>query len=213
MDLAHQLLLTGRHRNALVIGGDVCAKHFDLRIDPKTLAPAQQVNGVLFGDGAGAAVLSTRPADGDACIRYVFTRLVGLGQAPGQIVDWFGLADRDSDRPTVIEDYKAIEQRVPELAAEILDELLDTLDWKRDELNLLLPPQLSGRMTERIVERLAVLSATEISCVAETGNTGNALPFLQLERALPQMTEGDRTAVIAVESSKWIKAGIALEKV
>jgi 3-oxoacyl-[acyl-carrier-protein] synthase-3 len=49
--------------------------------------------------------------------------------------------------------------------------------------------------------------------VAETGNTGNALPFFQLELALPRMVSGDRALGIAIESSKWIKAGLALEKV
>ena len=42
---------------------------------------------------------------------------------------------------------------------------------------------------------------------------GIALVFFQLERMLPLLGEGDRAVAIAVESSKWIKAGFALEKV
>ncbi|HEU5356841.1 MAG TPA: 3-oxoacyl-ACP synthase III family protein [Actinocrinis sp.] len=213
LDVAHQLLSTGRHRTALVIGGDVCAKHFDTTVDPTSLPPEQQVNGVLFGDGAGAAVLTAQPGPGAAAVRRIFVRLVGLNRAPGQIVEWFGVADRGSDLPPVVEDYKAIEACVPSLACEILEELLSSLDWKRDEVDYLLPPQLSGRMTARIAEALDLPDALEVTCVRETGNTGNALPFLQLERALPRMVGGDRALAIAVESSKWIKAGLALEKV
>jgi 3-oxoacyl-[acyl-carrier-protein] synthase-3 len=99
------------------------------------------------------------------------------------------------------------------LAVEVLDAMLAELGWKESDIDYLLPPQLSGRMTERIMQRLAVSGAQEISCVAETGNTGNALPFFQLELALPRMVSGDRALGIAIESSKWIKAGLALEKV
>jgi 3-oxoacyl-[acyl-carrier-protein] synthase-3 len=211
MDVAHKMLQSGRYRNALVLGGDNSAKHFDLAVDFASLAPAEQVNIVLFGDGAGAMVLSTEPAPGSAVIRHVFVKLVGRGRAPGQIVEWFGRGDRHSDRTPVLEDYKAIENAVPGMAVEILDQLLDELDWKETDVDYLLPPQLSGRMTERITEALALPGAHEVSCVVEIGNTGNALPFFQLERALPRMAAGDRAVGIAVESSKWIKAGYALE--
>lgn len=213
LDVARQMLLTGGRRTALVIGGDSCAKHVDRDLDPKRLSPAQLVNIVLFGDGAGAAVLAVDPMPGSAVIRRVINRLAGLGRAPGQTVEWFGAGDRPSGHLAISEDYKAIEESVPVMAAEILKELLDEMGWTESDVNFLLPPQLSGRMTARITQHLAVPGALEISCVRDTGNTGNALPFLQLERALPRMTAGDRAVVIAVESSKWIKAGFALEKV
>lgn len=213
IDVACQQLRAGRGRTALVLGADSCAKHLDVTVDPATLTPAEQINGVLFGDGAGAMVLSTEPEPGHAVLRGVLLKLAGLGRPPGQTVAWYGERGRDGgDRP-ISEDYKAIEESVPVLAAEALDELLDDLDWKESDLDYLLPPQLSGRMTARIVERLDVPGAHEVSCVAETGNTGNALPFFQLERALPRMVAGDRAAAVAVESSKWIKAGFAVEKV
>jgi 3-oxoacyl-[acyl-carrier-protein] synthase-3 len=213
IDVAVQMLRSGRGRTALVLGGDTCAKHLDVTIDAATLSPAEQINGVLFGDGAGAMVLSVEPAPGSAVIRQVFLRLVGLNRPPGQTVAWFGRRDRDSGERPVVEDYKAIEKAVPILAAETLQEMLAELDWKDGELDYLLPPQLSGRMTSRIVEHLDVPEAREISCVTEIGNTGNALPFFQLERTLPRMIAGDRAIAIAIESSKWIKAGFGLEKV
>jgi 3-oxoacyl-[acyl-carrier-protein] synthase-3 len=213
LDVAWQMLRSGRYRTALVVGGDTCAKHFDTSVDPSRLPPAQQVNGMLFGDGAGAVVLGAEPAAGSLAIREVLLRLDGLDRPPGQVIEWFGPADRNSERPSVSEDYKAIEESVPKMALEVLNELLDGLDWQENDVDYLLPPQLSGTMTRRIVENLYVPGAQEISCVTETGNNGNALPFFQLERALPRMAAGDRAIGIAVESSKWIKAGFALEKV
>ncbi|MGB8939534.1 MAG: 3-oxoacyl-ACP synthase III family protein [Streptomyces sp.] len=213
LDVAVQMLRSGRHRTALVLGADSCAKHLDVTMDAAGLPPAEQINGALFGDGAGALVLSTEPSPQAVAVRHVHNRLVGLGREPGQIIDWYGRADRGRDRPPVAEDYKAIEESVPELAAEVVRDVLDLLDWKGSEVDYVLPPQLSGRMTDRIVSRLALPGAHEVSCIRDTGNTGNALPFFQLEQLLPRMVAGDRALAVAIESSKWIQAGFALEKV
>jgi 3-oxoacyl-[acyl-carrier-protein] synthase III len=213
LDVAYHLLLTGRYRTALIIGADTTAKHFDPAVDISGMSPPQLVNLLLFGDGAGALVLrSGDRAGGRAVLHRVFTRLTGLGREPGQTLEWYGLADRDSGRPPAAEEYKAIEESVPAMTGEILRELLEGLDWAETDFEFLLPPQLSGRMTTAIVDSLDVPGAEEISCVLETGNTGNALPFIQVEHALAAMAPGDRALALAVESSKWIKAGFAFER-
>lgn len=146
-------------------------------------------------------------------VRAVLNSWTGQGRPPGQVLDWYGTTDRHSERRMLAEDYKAIEEHVPSISVEILWELLGGLGWSLDDIGYLLPPQLSRRMTARILERLPVTSAREISCVSETGNTGNALPFLQLDRLLPTFATGERALALCVESSRWIRAGFALEKV
>ena len=218
LDLAAGLLACGRHRVGLVLGGDVCAKHLDPFAAAAgglgSLSPGELVGYLVFGDGAGAAVVTAQPAGRAWALRRVLNRLTGAGREPGQTVEWYGAADRDrgpqAPRP-VREDYKAIEQSVPAMAAEIVWELLDDLGWRAEDLDYVLPPQLSARMTPRVVEQLGVPAAAEVSCVADTGNTGNALPFLQLERLAGVIRPGQRALAVAVESSKWIKAGLALE--
>ncbi|MFF3072555.1 3-oxoacyl-ACP synthase III family protein [Kitasatospora sp. NPDC057904] len=212
LDVARQILLSGSGRTVLVLGGDVIARFYDLETDLRKAAPAELVNFVLFGDAAGAAVLSTDPAPGSAAVRALFTRLVGLGRPPGAVLEWFGPADRHNDRPAATEDYKAIEEHVPTMTGEVLDELLTGLGWRGDEVDLLLPPQLSGRMTKLISGRLGLPRAQDVSCVDDAGNCGNAIVFLQLERALAgPLGPGRRAVGISIESSKWLKAGFALE--
>jgi 3-oxoacyl-[acyl-carrier-protein] synthase-3 len=212
LSVAYHMLRSGQHHSALVMGGDTCAKHLDLTVDVGAKSPQEQVNGVLFGDGAGAAVLSSEPRSGSAAVRHVFLEFAGLNRPPGQIVEWFGAADRGSGRPPVTEDYKAIEESVPKLATETLQDLLEFLQWSEDDIDYLLPPQLSGTMSGKISRQLPATGATEVSCVADTGNTGNALPFFQLEHVLPRMAAAERAVGIAIESSKWIKGGFAMEK-
>ncbi|MFR9787156.1 3-oxoacyl-ACP synthase III family protein [Streptomyces sp. MB22_4] len=213
LGVAQTMIASGQYRTGLVIGGDVCSKHLDLQRDVAGAAPGDLVNYVLFGDGAGAAVVTAEPRGERLALRHVLNRFTGLGRKPGQVIEWFGLADRYDDRQALVEDYKAIEESVPVMAVEILWEMLGELDWEADQLDYLLPPQLSGRMTRRITEELDVPTARDVSCVADTGNNGNALPFLQIEKLLERMSVGERALAVAVESSKWIKAGFALEKI
>ncbi|GAA0952539.1 3-oxoacyl-ACP synthase III family protein [Actinocorallia libanotica] len=211
-DVATALLGSGRHRTALVLGGDVIAKHYDVTVDLRAVPPDELVNYLLFGDGAGAAILTTEDHPGAPEIRAVRTVLSGLDRPPGQILNWYGLADRSEPLTPASEDYKAIEELVPELAEEIAEELLEDLGWDRGDVSHLLPPQLSVTMTDRITRRLDFPLAKEISCVAETGNTGNALLFFQLQRLLDDTAAPWRALAVAIESSKWIKSGLALER-
>lgn len=210
-DVAWQLLSTGRYRTALVIGGDVCAKHVDLSVDYGRLPPGEMINTLLFGDGAGAAVLSTDPSLGDVVVHDTFVRLAGLGLPPALILDWYGVGDRHQDRVMVGEDFKVIQERVPRLAGEVFEHLLQRRGWTRADVSYLLPPQLSPKMTEQIVQLLGMAQETAVNCVADTGNNGNALLFFQLARLLPRLRPGDRAIAVSIESSKWIKAGITVE--
>jgi 3-oxoacyl-[acyl-carrier-protein] synthase-3 len=212
LDVARTMLLAGRCETVLVIGGDVCAKHLETDFDPGSRTSAELVNYVLFGDGAGAAVLSAEPLGHGIEIRQVLNRLVGLGKKPGQVIDWFGLADRHSERTVISEDYKAIEAAVPVLATQMFWELLDDLGWTADQVDYLLPPQLSGRMSDRISAEMPAPGARRINVVRTVGNNGNALPFLQLAELTEQWHGPGRAITVAVESSKWIKSGIALER-
>lgn len=212
LEVAQQMLLSGRHRTALVIGGDVCAKFLDVDLEPGRVQAADLVNIAMFGDAAGAAVLSTGPYPDAVTVRRLDLRLAGLGRESGHTVQWSGTARRASDGPAVAEDYKAIEALVPQMAAAASRRMLDDLGWTESGVDYLLPPQLSGRMTAKIVDGLGLPGAKEISCVRETGNTGNALPFLQLERLLPLIGSGERALGVAIESSKWIESAFALER-
>jgi 3-oxoacyl-[acyl-carrier-protein] synthase-3 len=213
--LAEALLVSGARRG-LVLGGDVCTKHLALDRDFRRMPPAELVNYVLFGDGAGAAVVAAGDGEGTACVA-VRHRPVRPGLAPGQRVEWYGAADLGSAEPVppVSEDYQAVRRLVPELARQEAEQLLALVGWSGQDLDHLLPPQLGGLMTERITAELrsglGARRAAEVSCVAATGNTGNALLLLQLERLLSRISPGEKALALCVESSHWISAGLALE--
>lgn len=211
LDVAALLLQRGQNRRGLVIGADTCTKHLLLDRDFAKLRSTEIVNYVLFGDGAGAVILAGEDTPNSIKIKHILNQLTGLGNKPGQILRWYGAADRHSTDDAVCEDYKAIENRVPALACEILYQVLESAEWSAGDLNYLLPPQLSACMTDRITKGLDVPHAQVLNCIADTGNNGNALPFFQLNMIHGRLKPGEKAVAICVEASKWIKGGLALE--
>lgn len=209
MEIAVQRLAGGSARTALVLGGDTWVKHFDPSGDIKHLSPAELVSMALAGDGAGCAVLSVEPRPGAAVVRRVRTRLVG-GLPPAQTVEWFG-AHAGTGAPAVTDDRGAVETQVPVLAAEAWRELLDDAGWKDSDVDVVLPPQHSGRVTERVCELLGVAESSVTSRVEETGNNVNGLLLFQLERALAGLGSGGRVVGLTVEATEWVRGGIAVE--
>jgi 3-oxoacyl-[acyl-carrier-protein] synthase-3 len=219
---ARALLGTGMRRG-LVIGADTCLKLWPGPGGVARLRPAEMVNFALFGDGGGAAVVEAGMAGPGLVVEQMFLRTVGKGRSPAQIVRWYG-ADgapqvtgprgEQIREPMGEEDYKAIERHVPQAARAILDELVSLTGWRVADVEHVLTPQLNGVMTEKIREYLGVTPQQAVSCVADTGNNGNALPFIQLNRALARIGSGTgvggRLLVTTVESSKWVLSGMAL---
>lgn len=216
-------LLAGGMRTGLVIGADTCRALWPSGEQAAQLKAAEVVNFAMFGDGGGAAVVSADTDGPGLVLEHMFLRTVGKGRAPAQTVRWYGAQGApqvpDGRGGTVREamaeeDYKAIERHVPESARAILDELVSVTGWPVAEVAHVLVPQLNGVMTERIREYLGVASGQAVSCVADTGNNGNALPFIQLRRAMDRIESGlgvgGRMLVLTVESSKWVLSGMAL---
>ncbi|MEL6522218.1 MAG: 3-oxoacyl-ACP synthase III family protein [Pseudomonadota bacterium] len=210
---ARAFLASGLERG-LVIGADTCIKMWPSKRDPKLMKPAEMVNFALFGDGAGAAIVDAETEGPGLVIEHLFLRGIGLGRKPAQVVKWFGAEGAAEGEPMGEEDYKAIERHVPDIAAEILAELEDSQGWPLSEVEHVLLPQLNGVMTEKLRQSLDVSEDQAVSCVAETGNNGNALPFIQMRRLVHRIAEGvgvqGRAFVANVESSKWIMAGMAM---
>lgn len=216
-------LLAGGLGRGLVIGADSVVKLWPADRDVKRISSAELANFALFGDGAGAALVDGTDEGPGLLVEHIILRTVGKGRPPAQVVRWYGadgaptITDargRTVREPMGEEDYKAIERHVPELAGMVLQELAAATGWPVGEVEHVLTPQLNGAITERIRERLGVRPSQAVSCVAETGNNGNALPFIQLHRALRRIEAGQgsggRLLATAIESSKWVISGLAL---
>ncbi len=210
LHLANDLMATGRYRYGLVIGADVCHKFIDPVKNYHESKPAELINFALFGDGAGAMVLS---ADATDCHLPAITRinyqLNPSDLTPGQIVNWQGSCPHDDEM--LMEDYKAIEHHVPRFASQELHHMLTRMQLNMSQIDWFLAPQLSGRMTAKIIEKLQIPEEKAINCVAETGNNGNALLIFQLSLLLEKLQPGQRAIAISIESSRWLSGALSLQ--
>jgi 3-oxoacyl-[acyl-carrier-protein] synthase III len=223
--VARALIASGLRRG-LVIGADSVVRLWPALDGDQPVRPAELANFALFGDGAGAAVV--QDGDGDdtrdgLVVEHAVLETLGRGRTPAQVVRWYGAEGApfvDAPDGTKVrepmgeEDYRAISQDVPGFAAGVLDKVLASSGWQLDEVDYVLVPQLNGVMSEKIREQLGVAADRSVSCVADTGNSGNALPFIQLSRAMRRIEDDGRdearVIVTTVESSKWIVAGLGL---
>lgn len=216
-------LLAGGLTRGLVIGADSVGKLWPADLNSRNVKPAELANFALFGDGAGAAIVDTEDTGPGFIVEHIVLRTVGKGRAPAQLVRWYGAdgapmiegPDGTMERESMgEEDYKAIEEHVPELACTVLEELIAATGCRLSDVEHVLPPQLNGVMAEKIRQRMGVSAEQAVSCVADTGNNGNALPFIQLHRTQQRIDSGigvgGRILVTTIESSKWIISGLAL---
>lgn len=201
----------------LVVGADSCQKFWSFGTKAQDLQPQELVNMAMFGDGAGAAVVSAQGADSGLRIEHILCRTEGLGRKPGQIARWFGASGAPlvaapggamRSQAATEEDYKAIALEVPRLSLQVLRELMAKSRHTPEDYEYFLGPQLNYVMSEKIAETLAFPAAKRIHCVQDTGNNGNALPFMQLENLAQTMKAGQSALQIAIESSKWIVTGM-----
>lgn len=219
IDVARSFLELGRYRNALVVSADSAYKFLDLSLPFDKLPAYELINLALFGDGAGSLVLSTSKRRPGIVIEQLTNRFEGRGRSPGQLLNWAspsGFAGPEGlgheKTLSAKEDYKQIEERVPVMARELLDELLDATGRTRGDIQHFLPPQLAGRITQIIIDVLKVDPSRCITRVADVGNTGNATPYFQLTELWQRMTSGQAAVVLAIESSKWLKTGMVLSR-
>jgi 3-oxoacyl-[acyl-carrier-protein] synthase-3 len=214
--LADALLRSSEHTTALVVSGDACYKFLDFEKDYTNASASELVNLALFGDGAGAAVISSDETRPGLRIQRIANIFEGRNRKPGHVMHWFGPQPTgvwNADDPnfqSVYEDYKAIELDVPRMTKETLTLLLGSSYAM--EMDYYLMPQLAAHMTRKIIDYCHINHDRTINCVEETGNTGNGLPFFLVDRAKRKMKAQERAVGVSIESSKWIKTAILLEQ-
>jgi len=215
LDFAYHLMASKNVKNILIIAGDVCNKFINIEQDFSGLSSKEIINYVLFGDGAGALILSSEKNKQGLYIDYIINRFTGLHKPPGQIINWFANEKEmvEYDKPITSEDYKEIERCVPGMTHEVLDELMTKMQWTSSELSYFLPPQLSKNMTDKIIYSLKKsdlnLNPEFINGVEYTGNNGNALAFIQIDQLRNKIKANQKAVLISIESSKWIKSGVS----
>ena len=187
VSLANSMIQTGQVRHAVVVGAEILTQYVDYT-DRQTC--------VLFGDGAGAAVLG--PMDSSRGI--LASKIKSDGRYEEQLFSPGGGTRRKPTAETLAAGDHFFKMRGNELfkvavrsMAEISREVLEMAGRKSDEIDLFIPHQANQRITEAVADRLNVDMAKVYSNIAVHGNTSSASIPIALDECVEagRIKEGD----------------------
>lgn len=231
--VAQRFLQDDGCRTVLAVGSEVFSPlmHAALR-DADRFRPRQRtmlrVTAALFGDGAGAMVL-TRSAPGDG--RRVLDcalHSIGCGRPPGILGAIGGvkmpLPSREEYRQldVMVHDYEAIDRFFAEVACRVFDADGDGAA-ALDACAAIVPAQANGRIPEAVHaalearrEHAALADETRRKLfvdVSDVGNTGAASIYVALDKLWRsgRVTRGDRVLLVPAEATKWFYGTITVE--
>lgn len=159
------LIESGRAERVLVLGADAVSRNVD---------PADRGPSALFGDGAGAAVL-TRGGAG-----RVGATVMGSDGANGAL-----LVAQRSDGIIRMDGFAIFQHAVARMAEASL-EALAREGLTVDDLALVVPHQANARITVALTERLGLDPARVVDDIGDRGNTSAGTVPLALHRAAAQ---------------------------
>uniref|UniRef100_A0A1C9CCB7 Beta-ketoacyl-[acyl-carrier-protein] synthase III n=1 Tax=Asparagopsis taxiformis TaxID=260499 RepID=A0A1C9CCB7_9FLOR len=180
---ATQFIQNGSYTNILVVGADVLSKWTDWS-DRSTC--------ILFGDGAGAAILQACPSNENGILGF---QLDTNGSQAKQLSIAYEEENqellKDSELPIVQGSFKYITMNgkevykfaVSEVPTSIL-KCLDLLSLSSQDVDWLLLHQANERILHAVADRLSISSSKLISNLSKYGNTSAASIPLALDEAL-----------------------------
>ncbi|MCA3234342.1 MAG: ketoacyl-ACP synthase III, partial [Cupriavidus sp.] len=171
MSTADKFIRSGSHKNVLVIGSEVFSRILDFN---------DRTTCVLFGDGAGAVVLSASDEPGI---------LSSAMHSDGNHVDILCVPGNVSGGAITGNAFLHMDgQAVFKLAVTVLDkvarEAIAAAEMQADEIDWLIPHQANIRIMQGTAKKLGLPSERMVATVHEHGNTSAASIPLALDVAV-----------------------------
>ncbi|MEP6923610.1 MAG: beta-ketoacyl-ACP synthase III [Pyrinomonadaceae bacterium] len=190
---AESMIRTGQIRYALIIGAEILTKYVDYT-DRSTC--------VIFGDGAGAAVLA--PVSEDKGV--LATKIRSDGRFAEQLFAPGGGTRLGLTHETIDSRQNFFKMRGNELfkiavrsMAEISQEMLEKAGYTVADVKLVIPHQANQRITDAVSTRLGIDPDIVYSNIAQHGNTSSASIPIALDECLQagKINDGDLVLMTA----------------
>jgi 3-oxoacyl-[acyl-carrier-protein] synthase-3 len=173
LTVAAQFIENGTHRHALVIGADIMSSIIDY---------TDRATCVLFGDGAGAIVLSAGDSDGFGILDFVHevdgTGGPALCMPAGGSLRPASHETVDQRLHYVRQDGQTVFRFAVRKTEELVRRLLDRNGLDPDDLDLFVSHQANKRIIQSAAERLQVPEDRVVINIERYGNTtGGTIPL------------------------------------
>lgn len=166
--MVESMIKTGQIRYALVIGAEILTKYVDYT-DRGTC--------VIFGDGAGAAVLGPVPVGKG----ILATKIKSDGRYEEQLYCPGGGTKLGTTHETIENRDHFFKMKGNELfkvavrsMADISAEMVEKAGYTVEDIDIVIPHQANQRITDAVASRLGVPEEKVYSNIAEMGNTSSA---------------------------------------
>ncbi|MFO0972801.1 MAG: beta-ketoacyl-ACP synthase III [Phycisphaerae bacterium] len=206
---AAQFLQTGHYRNILVIGAETLTRITDYQ---------DRASCILFGDGAGAAILTRPRAGRDAALMNYHLHCDGTGS---QML-WVpaGGSRLPASQMTINERLHYMKMQGREVykfavkkMLEVVDETLAEVNVRPEQVAMVIPHQSNKRIIESAREKLALPESKMYTNIERCGNTSAASIAIGLDevRKSGRVGAGDLVLMVAFGAGlTWASALLRL---
>ncbi len=187
LSIAEKFIQSGTHQNILVIGAEVFSRILDWE---------DRATCVLFGDGAGAVLLTADEKTGIlSSALHANGDLLPILNVPGQIQNGTITGD-----PFLRMDGQAVFRFATKAMANVAEEVMQKAKVSIENIQWLIPHQANIRIIEAVGKRLKIPFEKVVVTVAEHGNTSAASVPLALDVAVRdgRIQKGDKLILEAV---------------
>ncbi len=195
LSIAQYFVIAGKYDNVLVIGAETLSKITDYK-DRKSC--------ILFGDGAGAALVKKGGLNGSRGIFYSTSGSDGTGWSSLNCPAYGSKypVDKPLENPSYI--YVQINGReVYQLAVrkiiETIEDCLTNCNLSADDINLFIPHQMNARIIESVAKRLQLPDEKVFLNIDKYGNTSAASIPIALDECVRggRVKKGDIVLLVA----------------
>lgn len=173
-----QFVQNGAYRHVLVIGADTFSRLLDYK---------DRTTCILFGDGAGAVVLSRSETDAgllDFVLKADGTESA-LIQCPSTLTPAATRAALNAGTdPYFTQNGRSVFKLAVSGMAGACQEILERQGLSADQVRAVVPHQANQRIMTAVAERIGVPAERVANCIAEYGNTSAATIPLALQKWL-----------------------------
>ena len=168
MDIAKQYIATGVARHVLVIGSECMSKAVDW---------TDRATCVLFGDGAGAVVLSASDKPG------ILASVLHAAFDQDKLLTYANDAHLDK-RPVIDMCGNEVFKLAVNIMGDIVDEVLASSNLQKSDIKWLVPHQANIRIIKAIAKKLSLPMSQVIVTIENHGNTSAASIPLALDSSI-----------------------------
>lgn len=217
--IAKHLIATGASQKALLIGSDLLSPFVSLfSNDTREIDKDYLVSIAMFGDGAGAVVLSA--GSGDGGVLDCMSRSMSTGRPAAMLLQTGGAlspvgympAGSHASGKIFQHDFKAVLEYGPGLIKSACHWLTHEKGYDFSDVDFFIPPQVNGRLIGLTTAQMEIPETKVVSNFERVGNTISASIYIALDQMNREgvLKPNDLLVLLPTEATKWVYGAVAV---